>query len=233
VATPAEGTALTFPVAEVRGTTEPRATVTVGEMDAFVAANGSWVVQLPLGSGANVIRVVATDRAGNTATVSRNVTFTDPVPGLEADLSALQANLTAAQAAVASARAELDAAGANDTVSEARIAALEASLAANVATQARLEAQLAAMNQTVANMQRPAAPASEGTALIVALVGLVLGAAGLGTGVMASRRTGGGGMHAREKANKTKSVGVEGGGDQTLASPDDELRVKEKGNRTK
>ncbi len=66
----------------VQGTTEPGARVTVSGRDAPVDASGHFIAVVNLGFGANNIVVVATDRAGNSATASRLVTRSTAGHGL-------------------------------------------------------------------------------------------------------------------------------------------------------
>jgi hypothetical protein len=153
VTQPQEGTSTNRSSIWVSGTTEPDASVSVNGVVASVAVNGSFGLRLALAPGSNTITVRAWDASGNTATATVNVTYVDPLPRLEqqlaatqADLAAAQANISAAEAALATTRSELAAAKAALDAAEARVAILEQD--ANVT-----EAELAAAQANLTNEQ--------------------------------------------------------------------------------
>jgi hypothetical protein len=84
VAITSPAASLTTPDAQltVQGTTEQGARVTVSGRDAPVDASGHFIAVVNLGFGTNNIVVVATDRAGNSATASRQVTRSTGSHGL-------------------------------------------------------------------------------------------------------------------------------------------------------
>lgn len=178
---PGASSAFSYPVIDVTGTTEPGASVSVNGLAATVDAGGAWTVRVELGTGPNILRTRAVDPAGNAAFDNRTVTFTDPVPALEAALAEAQANASAAQAAAAAAEA-------NVTATNAQVTALQNAMAASSAEQVRLQAEINALNQSVANAHPSAPAASDGLALMIAVVGVALGAGGLAVGMMAQRR---------------------------------------------
>jgi len=79
ITTPTTGSLTRDPVAQVNGTTEPGATVSVNGVQAVVSGAGDFRVALPLQEGLNTITAIATDAAGNTATTSVLVTL-DTIP---------------------------------------------------------------------------------------------------------------------------------------------------------
>lgn len=87
VTSPANDATATVPTVLVTGTTEAGASVDVNGYAVTVNATGAFSIELPLKSGANSITVTATDAAGNTATQTVAVTYSDPVPGLEQELN--------------------------------------------------------------------------------------------------------------------------------------------------
>ncbi len=91
LSSPTNGTSTADATILVTGTTEPGASVRVNGIVAEVSSNGSFSLLLALTEGENPITATATDRAGNDASVSVSVTFTNPVPGLEQNLALLQA----------------------------------------------------------------------------------------------------------------------------------------------
>jgi hypothetical protein len=177
---PASDAVFEHPVVEVTGTTEPGAGVTVNGIGAAVAGNGSWTARVALAPGANNLSVVATDPWGNHATTNRTVVFNDPLPGLEADLAQAQANATAAASALADAQANL-------TAQNARLAALESQINSRVTEEQRLQAEISALNQSITNTRTPPAAASDGLALMIAVLGVVMGTAGIAVAVRARR----------------------------------------------
>ena len=102
---PAEGASTTLSSVWVAGTTEVGATVSVNGVAAIVEANSSFRVLLALAPGANRITVRASDASGNAATATRNVTFVDPVPAMQANLTAALAQIGAVNASLLSALA--------------------------------------------------------------------------------------------------------------------------------
>ncbi len=60
---------------EVRGKTDPDATVTVNGVSAFVRSDGKFFDQVALEPGRNTLTIVATSRYGKTITVTREVTY--------------------------------------------------------------------------------------------------------------------------------------------------------------
>lgn len=90
---PTEGATVEVASVTITGTTEPGARVTVNGLVADVSASGAFSFILALVEGDNTITARATDPAGNNRTVSVTVTFANPVPGLEEDLEAADANL--------------------------------------------------------------------------------------------------------------------------------------------
>ncbi len=94
---PSAGASTNNPVVTVSGTTEPDVHLVVNGLVVSVAPDGSFAFELALREGANTVRATATDPAGNVATASVTVTYTNPVPGLQQQLQALQAQLDAVQ----------------------------------------------------------------------------------------------------------------------------------------
>ncbi len=94
---PASGTTVQVATVTVTGTTEPGAAVTVNGLAPEVDANGAFSFNLGLTEGSNTITATATDLAGNSASTSVSVTYTDPVPGLQQDLDDTNSDLSTAQ----------------------------------------------------------------------------------------------------------------------------------------
>jgi TolA-binding protein len=89
IAMPAPLYQTTVPSVEVRGTTEPSATITVNGQMAMVDSTGGFdtIVAL-LVDGVNTIYITATDQAGNTNQQTRDVTYIAP------DIAGLQNQIT-------------------------------------------------------------------------------------------------------------------------------------------
>jgi hypothetical protein len=162
---PSEGSVWSDPSVQVAGETEPGAIVSVNGQRAAVASDGSFSLAVPLSGGSTTLRVTAMDGAGNVAAATVNVTYDDPLPALRQDLAKVQADLAAAQAA--------------QTATQAQLTASQASL---TATQGQLAATQSSLNATQAQSGR--APASDPLPLIVALLGVALGAGALGVALM-------------------------------------------------
>ena len=69
---------VTDPAFHVIGTVEPGSIVTVNELRVLVQPDGSFNYELELKEGRNKIVVVSTDKAGNSATVTKYATYTKP-----------------------------------------------------------------------------------------------------------------------------------------------------------
>lgn len=84
VKTPAEGFVTNSAKLTVSGTTDDTTskpiTVTVNGEQATVGSNGEWSKEITLTPGKNVITVIATDKAGKSTTVTRNVTLDTGAP---------------------------------------------------------------------------------------------------------------------------------------------------------
>ena len=78
-----------------------------------VSSDGSFALDLALAEGTNRITATATDAAGNTATTSVDVTYINPIPGVEQGLQQAQTDLANAQQRLQDAETSLDAANAN------------------------------------------------------------------------------------------------------------------------
>jgi hypothetical protein len=140
VTAPANGATVATATVHVQGTTDPGVTVTVNGASAFVAANGSFGIDVALVNGTNPIAVVAVGPYGNTARRWLNVTYDDPdrrrIEELEAENAALQQQLQ----------------DVNNTLWQA-LADQNASLLAQIAdTNASLLASLAAQNAALTQM---------------------------------------------------------------------------------
>jgi hypothetical protein len=219
---PAASAMASVPAVTVAGTTEPGSTVVVNGVQAEVSDTGAFSLSVALMPGDNTIDIVATDGAGNSATSSVTVNYHDPVPGLQDDLAttqddlaATQDDLAATQDDLAATQGDLDAASAdiaglhteiNDA--DAAIQATNAELDQTKADLAEAEADLAAAQTDVTAAEAKlttqeaadathtteisAAAGSAGTAMLVGILGILLGAVALAMGFMMGRKGGGG-----------------------------------------
>lgn len=73
IITPIDGETVFTPESIVRGTVEPQATLTINATPVEPDQNGLFAYHLPLTPGAQRITITATDPAGNTTTLERNV----------------------------------------------------------------------------------------------------------------------------------------------------------------
>ncbi len=94
---PADGLTTNSSTVLVSGTTEVGADLVVNGIRLRVAPDGSFAMQLALRPGTTLVTAVAADAAGNSATRSVTVTYTDPIPGLEQDLDDLRRSLDGAR----------------------------------------------------------------------------------------------------------------------------------------
>jgi hypothetical protein len=130
VSAPIDGSTTTNSSLWVSGFSEPGASVSVAGVAAMVGADGSFGLFVALQAGANTLLVTAADAAGNRASASVTVTFTDPLSGLEGQLASAQATISTQQAQITSAQAALTAAQAREAALEANATTAKANLAA-------------------------------------------------------------------------------------------------------
>jgi hypothetical protein len=104
VSTPQDGAKLSSATVLVIGSTEANATVVVNSKTVTLRPDRTFISEVPLAKGKNVITVQFMDKAGNTATVTLNVTRTVPKPpekGFIPGFSTAAALVAAASAIVA------------------------------------------------------------------------------------------------------------------------------------
>ncbi len=101
ISAPSDGATVAVPTVTVSGSTEAGATLVVNGLEVAVDPDGDFSVEVALAEGANTITATATDPAGNSASDSVDVTFANPVPGLEEDLDAAEQDLLATQDSLA------------------------------------------------------------------------------------------------------------------------------------
>lgn len=116
VDSPEDGQTTDQPVVLVSGTTRPYATLSVNGISVVVESDGSFSCTIALVEGLNTIAAVATDSTGNSATVSVNVTYMNPVTDLREELNntidelvSLWDELNSTQEELAATEDELDA----------------------------------------------------------------------------------------------------------------------------
>ncbi len=150
----------------VAGTTEPGARVSVNGIAASVAPDGSFGLLLALAPGANLVEATAWDVAGNSANVSVNVTYDDPVPAIEQQLAEAQAGLTAAQADLAASASEIAALQASGAATQAE---LDTALADLTSAQAQIDALSQDANATESELAEARADLTAAEARVTAL----------------------------------------------------------------
>lgn len=160
---PTNGTQVDAGAVQVSGRTEPGSQVWVGSQEVFVDINGSFRAMVPVVLGQNAITVTSVDRSGNSAVTVVTVVGITHQQALEDQLNTANANLAAAQAALATAQGDL-------TVKTAAVAAAQAEVNA-------LQAQLATQNGTLAAAQTEAGAARGASMMGYLLAGLGFAAA--------------------------------------------------------
>lgn len=185
---PTDGSTTDTPTVTVSGTAEPGSTVVVNGVEVHVSQSGGFSVAVALLPGANTIDVTATDAAGNTATSTVTVTYNDPVPGLVDDLAAANGEIDHLHDGLHAANDNLAATNTELNATKADLAAAEADLAA---AQAELTAAQAVDTTHTENID--AAAGSAGTAMMVGLLGLIVGLAAIAMAFLMGRKGGGGG----------------------------------------
>lgn len=104
---PTSGTTVSVASVQVSGTTEPGVVLRVNGVQVDVGQGGSFSGLVALVAGSNTITAHARDAAGNQNTVTRTVSFVDPVPGLQEDLQETRDDLGTTEGALQVARDSL------------------------------------------------------------------------------------------------------------------------------
>lgn len=182
---PTDGSTTQSPTVLVTGTTHPGNIVTVAGVAAVVTSSGEFAVQVPLVAGENEIMVLSTDGSGFAAFQTVTVTFDDPVAALTEDLDQAQSDLATAQSDLAQAQSDL--AAANQEIE--RMKGDFSRLTDNfTATQQQLETVQASQSSQHTDVE--SASGSAGTAMMVGVLGLVVGLAAIAMAVMMGRKSG-------------------------------------------
>lgn len=174
----------------VDGTTEPGASVTVNGVAVEVSGAGAFSVRVPLAAGLNSVEVLASDAAGNVAQLSLTITYEDPVPGLQSQLAATSSALAAAQTQLTTTQASLATAQSQLAATSAALASTQEQLSTTRANLTSTRSQQAEKN-TDLQSKIDAAAGSAGTAMMVGLLGLIVGLAGIAMGFMMSKKKAG------------------------------------------
>ncbi len=91
ITSPLAGTTVTVPTVVVTGTAEVGTTLVINGYAVAVTSAGTFSVELPLTPGANTIIATDTDPAGNSATRTLTVTYSNPVPAAQSSITSLTA----------------------------------------------------------------------------------------------------------------------------------------------
>ncbi len=108
VSAPTSGATTGVPVVEVSGTVEVGASVSVNGFEIRPSWTGAFSVKVPLLVGLNAITVTATSSTGTTTTVTRSVTFNNPIPQMTADISHLMSDMGVAQTGILYLRSDVN-----------------------------------------------------------------------------------------------------------------------------
>ncbi len=192
VTSPAEGATSSGPAFLVEGTTLPGATVNVDGTAAAVSPEGTFSVRIVVSNGTHAIEITAVDMWGNSAQRWVNVAYTDPAPGLQQQLTAAQAEALAAHELAHTVQQSADARA--DNLSNQ----LNASNAIVQHMQTDMDFLKASSgNTTAADARAAAAQSAAGTATMLAVLGMVIGLAGVGMAFMKGRGGGRGGARVQ------------------------------------
>ncbi len=224
VTSPADGALANVSTVWVSGVSEVGATVSVNGLAAAVGKGGAFAVEVALAPGGNSLTVVASDASGNSATLTRAVTFLDPVGPA---LAAAEANASAAKASAAAAEANATDAAGHFAAAQAALERAQREIDEGVnftaernLTIASLSTELALtraqLNETRTQVASSAAPKADSLPLILALVGVALGGAAL---AMSFMRPAGGGSGGGGGGSEGGRLAVSPGGALTRVEP--------------
>jgi len=113
IVSPTSGETTEIPVITVSGKTEPGVELIVNGIFVAVESDGTFSFELALKEGSNAINAEATDYAGLSTSDSVTVTFNNPVPGLDDELSDTQDELNVTRNELNATQSEL-----NDALNE-------------------------------------------------------------------------------------------------------------------
>lgn len=177
----------------VIGVAEPGAAVTMDGVPITLDSAGRFSELVPLAFGLNRIEIVSVDPAGNRANATvdiRQILNSQDIDEAKAQIANLTANLTAAQADLEEAQAQLAALRASANASQADLAWAQERVNRTLLNVSLMSTELeaakaqAAASEAHANDAQNAAAGSN----TLAIVGIVMGAAGLAVGMLALMR---------------------------------------------
>lgn len=160
---PPDGTTVAAPTVLVRGQTDPGVTLHAAGLVVAVEADGSFAFRVALAPGANVITLHAWDAEGLDSTLTRTVTFADPLPGMNASLAVAQTRIQGAvdqlallTTRVGSVEAQAAALAAGSSDQAMRLQALEAELVNLSGALDSVRGDLAAANDNLSSLSADA-----------------------------------------------------------------------------
>ncbi len=86
VSSPEDGSETDVPVITVHGTTEPGSILSINGIIAEVGSDGSFYCNISLIDGENAIAITSRDEWENKETITRTVTYNDPIPSIQSDI---------------------------------------------------------------------------------------------------------------------------------------------------
>ena len=86
VSSPENGSETDVPVIMVHGTTEPGSILSINGIIAEVRSDGSFSCNISLMDGENTIVITSMDEWENKETITRTVTYNDPIPSIQSDI---------------------------------------------------------------------------------------------------------------------------------------------------
>ncbi len=86
VSSPEDGSDTDVPVVTVHGTTEPGSILSINGIIAEVRSDGSFSCNISLMDGENAIVITSMDEWENRETITRTVTYNDPIPSIQSDI---------------------------------------------------------------------------------------------------------------------------------------------------
>jgi peptidoglycan hydrolase CwlO-like protein len=107
VDSPLEGAVTGVPVIYASGSTEPGVIMNVNGFTVLAVPSGVFSLNLPLLEGLNVVTIMV-DNGWGTTTITRNVTFLNPVPALVSQISQLELDLALGQSMMSTVWSELN-----------------------------------------------------------------------------------------------------------------------------
>ncbi len=146
--------------------------------------DGTFTTNVTLQEGLNIFNVVAQDIYGNTETTTVSALYLPQLSEFQNDISAINSKITRLNGSVSAQLTEITTLEGELTSLSAEVTTINETYHVNTTN---LQSEISATSAKLASLQKSLEPSGVNIDLILAIVALVLGVAGLGIGIVAMR----------------------------------------------